>query len=304
MQIPRTWFQFSLRGLLVLTFVAALGALRLEQYMKTQPRKEPPAPERGDQTDAQILRDAIRGAYSVFRPYKLHDRIEGCPCCVADSAERELHERPLSELEGETFGSYVWKAMTTWGDVKDFKHFLPRILELLAFEPDALGLAAPEIAVGKLAYAKWSNWPDDEQTAVLRFLNAWWRNELHEISEHAYESRVDSCLCAIGQAVDDLSPFLDAWRGDDDPSACQNLARFIVHNVEGLLKKRRLTNAFWKERPLQMQSIVDWLLDPRIKESLEAAFFQTATASSAEELSSAVQQWEWIVNSLGIKRPF
>ena len=40
--------------------------------------------------------------------------------------------KPLQEPEAEDLGRYSFKAMTTVSDVHDFRHFLPRIKELLA----------------------------------------------------------------------------------------------------------------------------------------------------------------------------
>jgi hypothetical protein len=121
------------------------------------------------QADEQELRGAVRAVYQAFRTYKLHGRVEGCPCCVSESAERELRARPLREIEGDAFGRYVWKAMTTWGDVGDFKHFLPRILELLALDPTEVCGWDVEIAIGKVDYAKWNSWPEEERAPVIRF---------------------------------------------------------------------------------------------------------------------------------------
>lgn len=254
------------------------------------------------QLDEQELRDAVRAAYQAFRSYKLHDRVEGCPCCVSESAERELRARPLREIEGDAFGYYVLKAMTTWGDVGDFKHFLPRILELLALDPTELCGRDVEIAIGKLDYAKWNTWPEVERAPVIRFFQAWWRRELHVVREPAYVSTLDGCLCAIGQAMDDLSPFLDVWRSDGSLPAQQNLARFIESNWRELLKMGRLSNAFWHEHLSPMRTVIDWLLDPRTKESLERAFFRAAGSAASDDFSRAVQKWEWIESSAAMKR--
>ena len=166
--------------------------------MSNEQSQPPDEPSSCDPDDEQQLREAVLGAYRTFRRYKLHDKVEGCPCCVSDVAERELRDTPLADMQGETFGRYVHKAMTTWGDVRDFKHFLPRILELLATDSETLAWVDAEIAIGKLAYANWNAWPEEERAAVRTFLHAWWRAQLHRIGEPNEESSVDECLCAIG----------------------------------------------------------------------------------------------------------
>jgi hypothetical protein len=59
--------------------------------------------------------------------------------------------------------------MTTWGDVNHFKHFLPRVFELVW----ELGVDLSTI-FGKLEYASWRTWPVAEQAAVRQFLRAFW----------------------------------------------------------------------------------------------------------------------------------
>ncbi len=74
---------------------------------------------------------AIERLYQVFSRYKVLGMVEGCPHCVSDEDKAKLHSKPLRKLEPDDVSRYSWKAMTTWGDVSDFKYFLPRLLEQL-----------------------------------------------------------------------------------------------------------------------------------------------------------------------------
>ncbi len=78
-------------------------------------------------------------------------------------------------MESEDISHYSFKAMTTWGDVEDFKHFLPRLLELSATTGLAYGY---EVVLGKLEYAKWNEWEETEKDAIRAFLLAWWTESL------------------------------------------------------------------------------------------------------------------------------
>lgn len=81
------------------------------------------------------LNEAIERLYSTFGSYPLRDRIDSCPCCRGPQETRHLHTKTLRELSAEDHGLYAFRAMTTVGDVDDFRHFLPRILELVAELP-------------------------------------------------------------------------------------------------------------------------------------------------------------------------
>jgi hypothetical protein len=95
------------------------------------------------------IANAIEDLYRVFAGCRLDPHVEGCPHCVSDRDHARIHSRPLRSLSGDDLGRYAFKAMTTWGNERDFRHFLPRILELLVSND----LDPPtEVVLGKLAY--------------------------------------------------------------------------------------------------------------------------------------------------------
>lgn len=97
--------------------------------------------------------------------------------------------------------------MTTWGTVGDYKHFLPRLLELV---PEPAGITCEldiEVLFGKLRYGKWDTWPEGEQRAIRHYLMALWRFAL-SVPMDAYI--IDEYLDGIGQVEDDMSSYLDA----------------------------------------------------------------------------------------------
>lgn len=115
------------------------------------------------------LRSRIEQVYQVFRPYPLRRHIEGCPCgCIPANAAAELHATALRDLTGEHLSRFSMKTMTTWGEEADFKHFLPRLLELVACDQSTV----METVLGKLTYSQWWSWPEREREAVSSFLQA------------------------------------------------------------------------------------------------------------------------------------
>jgi hypothetical protein len=110
---------------------------------------------------------AVERLYEVFLPYKRRDKVDGCPCCVKEEQVRKLCGMPLHQMTSEHFTTYPFKAMTTWGDTLDFKHFLPRILEL-AFKNE-INYGIDEI-IQKMVYADWVNWRQEERQAIEDFL--------------------------------------------------------------------------------------------------------------------------------------
>ena len=84
---------------------------------------------------AVALAAALERLYLVFRSYGLKPHIEGCPCCVYDEDQDRVRSRSLRALTAEDFDTYASKALTTWGDADDLRHFLPRLLELVTGSP-------------------------------------------------------------------------------------------------------------------------------------------------------------------------
>ena len=122
------------------------------------------------------LQTAIEELYKTFSKYPFNSTIDGCPCCVSDSDKSTLHSKPLRELEDEDISRYAFKAMTTWGNVNDFKYYLPRIFELSASRKL---IVDHFVVLGKLHYGKWQEWKASEQETIAKFLIAWWKNDIN-----------------------------------------------------------------------------------------------------------------------------
>lgn len=97
------------------------------------------------------MQSAISELYRVFKPYRLDDDFIGCDHCVTQEDSKLLASISLRKLTVPDVDRYAFKAMSTWGTERHFKHFLPRLLEL-AYE-DYQAFNFPEVLLGKLAYA-------------------------------------------------------------------------------------------------------------------------------------------------------
>ncbi len=126
--------------------------------------------------DLVVARNELARAHSAlveaFAGYPLRGSAAGCPCCVSAADHAELRSGNLRR--------YAFKAMTTWGNEADFKHFLPVLLTALTpdstYYPGTVHDGACDIQcfTNKLAYARWQSWPTTEQYAVVDCLQTWW----------------------------------------------------------------------------------------------------------------------------------
>lgn len=213
------------------------------------------------------LQEAVEELYAVFGRYPLDPRMTRCDHCHSDEDQARLGSKPLREPGIEDLDDYAFSALTTWGEADDLKHFLPRLLELAAFGPERHEeFMAEETLFGKLREAEWTQWPAAEREAVGRYLG---ELRKHVLSSFPGVRDIDTLVCCLGQAVDDLAPFLDRWLEGPSEPALRHLARFVQANEESLRTKGELWNAFWSDRPAPAEQVKAWIAGPCTKVALE-----------------------------------
>lgn len=233
------------------------------------------------------LREAVEDLYKVFATYRLKGPVTGC--LMTDDEARRLVATSLRSMSADDLSRYAFKAMTTWGTVDEFKHFAPRIVELAMVERALEPEVDVSIVMGKFRYGKLHTWPVEEQRAVCRAAVGFWQSFLIEpLPDEVPYGCTEDWLCAIGQFVDDLSPFLDYWLSLTAPSPVCRLAHLIHDNYKSIQRSGRLRDAFWDERRVQDEQVVAWLLSDDVLHHLEAMYFEHQDAPLSTEISQAV----------------
>jgi hypothetical protein len=221
--------------------------------------------------ESPALRDAIERLYELFAKYPLPVDTNPCPCCHTSDDEASLRARPLRDIEAEQLCKYADDALLVWGDVNVFKHFLPRIFELVVTMRDATyEFVGPEIVFSKFRHGNWRTWPKEEQAAVEKFLHAVWEAVLNSPPAEDNLTDLESWLCSIGQCEDDLSPYLDQWLGDESLSACLELSSLLLSSAVARTGDRG-RNAFWDSRDAQYTQLKAWATSPTVVEKLRLA---------------------------------
>lgn len=107
--------------------------------------------------------------------------------------------------------------MTTWGNVDDYRHFLPRIAELISSGQAGGSYGVDLDMVGnKLAYAKWRAWPDEEQRAIEEWLLALWGAHVEERSADPEWDPESAMLRSLVRITGDDEVYLRVWLADGD----------------------------------------------------------------------------------------
>ena len=204
---------------------------------------------------------AIEELYVTFSKYPFKSKIEGCPCCVSDTDKFTLHSKPLRELQDEDISRYAFKAMTTWGDVNDFKHYVPRIFELLATKELIVDIF---VVLGKLEYGNWLEWDDKEKVAITNFLKAWWKYEINYVEYFDSEIFIE-----INKVLKHLPDMLVDWNLDLETQGFKNYIDLLEDHYHDLKNKNKLLKALSEE---DLKIFISWIEEHSYK--LEEAFFR------------------------------
>lgn len=176
-------------------------------------------------TQTSALHEATERLYATFARYPLRPRIDGCPHCDLGAAERGLHTAPLRALSAAALSKFAFKTMTTFGDVDDFRHFLPRIAELLV-EQGALGAADLGIFVTKLEYGHWNDWPTPERAAIHAWLDGLEDAYVSGALEHTFASDLIDATTRLRGSPD---AFFVRWPSSRSVRVLDELAHEVLH---------------------------------------------------------------------------
>ncbi|AZO47747.1 MAG: hypothetical protein EOS54_09995 [Mesorhizobium sp.] len=218
-------------------------------------------------TEPPELQRLIDDCYDAFAPCPPPRVLRASPLRDPVAILKTLTSAPLRELTGEQIGPYAGWAITTVGDVADYKHFLPRILELAVFDQRWHGLDPPIIA-SKLSRGGWRTWPRDERAAVQALFAGAWR---HGFEQHPDDGDPTGWLCGIAIAGGDLDAALEAWLSSTSANAALHLAEFFGSDAERLIKEKANRN-FWNDAGDDtIEKMRRWLLSEPVLDRLLSA---------------------------------
>ena len=201
------------------------------------------------------MQSAVNELYRVFKPYRLGGDFTGCDHCVSPTDSQRLAAIPLRELTVSDVNRYAFKAMTTWGNDRDFRYFLPRLLELAIEDYQAFDF--PEVLLGKLRYANWTSWPLVEQDAVRQFLDNFWLRQLNSPGNFPTDERIRTALGGLTEACDSIMPYLAIWSRKTAILPALHLAQLINDTADEIMTSG--TIRLWGNHSAQCAELVNWL---------------------------------------------
>jgi len=212
----------------------------------------------------------INKLYQVFNKYtvlgNLRDR--SCDCCVTDNEIRELLSKPLKELSADEIGHFMRSATTTFGNVTDYKHFLPRILELLLDQKT--DLVFDFMCFEKLNYSEWETWPLEEQKALDDYFVCFWKEVI--FNESSADNQIEGVFQLISKYGNKITA-LEIWL----EATTQKSTVFLVDAYLYNTYSRLFENDF--------DTITKWLTSKPVLQKIETAFFKEQNNDTANRIS-------------------
>jgi len=172
-------------------------------------------------------------------------------------------------LSVDELSGYAGWAMTTVGEVEDYKHFLPRILELAV----SSGVLEPEIVASKLRYGHWQDWPPQEKSALI---DVFCEACVQALDEHTDEYDASCWFCGMAKLAIDLQPTMQAWESASSSNAALQLAQLLRSTL--LFENDVDEMGYWGDIASEtVRSIRAWLLGPNVHTRLTLARLATAS---------------------------
>ncbi len=214
---------------------------------------------------------AIENLYQVFSNYAANPtdlRMSSCDCCVDDDEIREITIKPLRNLTEKELGHISRSAISTFGTVDHYKHFLPRIFELMS-KPNS-DFADSFTCYEKLNYGEWETWPDEEQRAIEHYFDVLWETVIQDTTSNRYQIQDVFDIVMLYQSKEII---FNTWEQTDTLPSTLFIVDSILSGWNCINNKRHL------------ETITNWLYSTVVLQKLEHAFFKAEDPEIANRIS-------------------
>lgn len=233
------------------------------------------------------LNTSIENLYKTFGGYSSQG-MHYCNCgCIDERDVQKLGAKQLRELDQEDLVAYHGSALYTWGEVEHYKHFLPRICELISKYRDFSYVTLDEL-LAKLEYAEWTKWPENEQQAIREYVVADWIDFANQ-----KQSEINLQILEMYGKFIGIKEVLKLWEISNSEEGIRNFVYFFYWHGSQILSKgisisetkyeinfieriqkegliSKLENLFFKTEPIHTEyadkiSVVLQMLEQEIK---------------------------------------
>lgn len=205
-------------------------------------------------TMTTALEDIIQNAYRIFRKYKATIPLDACTaCCLTKNQESELVSLSVHNIPFELLYDYNTAAKTKKPSISEFKHFLPRFLELTA-EFKFLHHSA-ELVLSRFHYYDKSEWTEEEKELMQDFGEAFFSQCLTIYPLPEFET-IDSILIMLSETKINMDPLLLNWTNFQSKESILHFKDLVISGFDSK-KQDELVNGYGKKDLSKV--IIEWL---------------------------------------------
>lgn len=229
------------------------------------------------------IKTAIENLYLTFEKYTT-EGIEHCDCgCIDENDVKKLNSKPLRDLTEDDLVIYHGKSLYTWGEIEHYKHYLPRILELISINRNFSFIDLYEFYV-KLDYAKWTEWDADEIKVIKDYVLMDWV----ELANNKKSEINDTVLQAYCKFFE-LEELVKLWDISNSSVGLRNFTLFFYYHGNQILDNR-----FKMNETTQENIFIPLIRSSNLIERLETDFFkyEQTEPEYAEKISITLQMIE------------
>jgi|GEM_PF-896409 len=202
----------------------------------------------------EALRKIINQSYSVFSKYRVTVPLDVCTeCCMTPNQENSLVSMSVRQIPFKLLYDYNTAAKTVKPNIDEFKHFLPRFLDLTA-ELKFLHHSA-ELILSRFEYYTKDEWTKEESQLMQSYAKELFRYYLSIYPLPELE-KIDSIIIMLYKAKVDVLEILLDWRTIKSRSSILHLSDLICEGFVGS-KNEILSSPFADKHVSKI--VCDWL---------------------------------------------
>jgi len=231
------------------------------------------------------LRQAIKRSYSVFSKYRANLPLDVCTdCCMTLNQTSELASMSVQQIPFDLLYEYNTAAKPVLPNIEEFKHFLPRFLELTA-ELQFVHHSA-ELILNRFEYYSIDEWTKEERETLQCFANELFKYFLTIYPLPELET-IDSIIIMLYKAQVDIKEILKEWSTIETHSSVLHLSDLVCNGFKGA-NNETLSSGFADNNISKL--VYDW-----INSDFELVKF---TSQIEEIIMEPEENSDWKLNEL------
>lgn len=237
------------------------------------------------------LGSIIARAYVRYKRFKPQTELDACTiCCITDAQSDALKSMAPRSVPHALLYDYNGAAKPERLDIGEFKHFLPRFLELVA-EGRSLSHSI-ELSFGRFDHFRPEDWDREDVRLLTDYAHAVFRTALGRYPMFPDDplERIEGMVVLLSKLPIELPPLLDIWLEEPTVDSVRHLSDLFQGGA----------NAQWKF-PFAQNHVGQCILAWKERTTFDARFRDILEGMILEQPGTPPWEWLALFESLGVQ---